>query len=379
MLRLAATVPEPNRDVTFVFYEAEEIDDGVQRPQARSRRADPELLAADFAILMEPSNARRRGRLPGHHARRRHHARRARPLGAQLAWGQRDPQGGRRSSPGSQAYEARTPGHRRAGVPRGPQRRRSSAAASRATCCPTSAWSRSTSASRPTAARPTPRRSSATSSTATTSTVTDSAPGALPGLDVPAAKAFVEAVGGDGQPEVRLDRRGPLHRRSACRPSTTAPATRAGAQAGGARADRRRSSAARPGCAAWLGARRRRPRVKDKLRGPVLKRRHAGRGATTTDQRLLDSRGPSDWVHTDPWRVLRIQAEFVEGFGALAELGPGDRRLRLRAHPGRAPVVRAGRAARGRSSSRRRLRGHHRRRARGDGGGQQGRQRGRRR
>jgi uncharacterized protein (TIGR00730 family) len=43
---------------------------------------------------------------------------------------------------------------------------------------------------------------------------------------------------------------------------------------------------------------------------------------TTTDQRLLDSRGPSDWVHTDPWRVLRIQSEFVEGFGSLAELGP---------------------------------------------------------
>ncbi len=42
----------------------------------------------------------------------------------------------------------------------------------------------------------------------------------------------------------------------------------------------------------------------------------------TTDQRLLDRRGPSDWVHTDPWRVLRIQAEFVEGFGLLAELGP---------------------------------------------------------
>jgi uncharacterized protein (TIGR00730 family) len=44
--------------------------------------------------------------------------------------------------------------------------------------------------------------------------------------------------------------------------------------------------------------------------------------ASTTDQRLLDTRGPSDWVHTDPWRVLRIQAEFVEGFGALAGLGP---------------------------------------------------------
>lgn len=42
----------------------------------------------------------------------------------------------------------------------------------------------------------------------------------------------------------------------------------------------------------------------------------------TTDQRLLDTWGPSDWVHTDPWRVMRIQAEFVEGFGAMADVGP---------------------------------------------------------
>jgi hypothetical protein len=55
------------------------------------------------------------------------------------------------------------------------------------------------------------------------------------------------------------------------------------------------------------------------LRGPVLLRRGQVR-AGTTDQRLLDQRGPSDWVHTDPWRVLRIQSEFVEGFGLLAEL-----------------------------------------------------------
>ncbi|GAA3442145.1 cytokinin riboside 5'-monophosphate phosphoribohydrolase [Planomonospora venezuelensis] len=41
---------------------------------------------------------------------------------------------------------------------------------------------------------------------------------------------------------------------------------------------------------------------------------------TTYDQRLLDRRGPADWLHMDPWRVLRIQAEFVEGFGQLAEL-----------------------------------------------------------
>jgi uncharacterized protein (TIGR00730 family) len=45
--------------------------------------------------------------------------------------------------------------------------------------------------------------------------------------------------------------------------------------------------------------------------------------ASTYDQRLLDSRPPdSDWWRADPWRVMRIQAEFVEGFGALAELGP---------------------------------------------------------
>jgi uncharacterized protein (TIGR00730 family) len=62
--------------------------------------------------------------------------------------------------------------------------------------------------------------------------------------------------------------------------------------------------------------------VKDKLTGPILKRRHQAEETSTTDQRLLDSHGPSDWVHQDPWRVLRIQAEFVEGFGALAELGP---------------------------------------------------------
>src|SRR5215469_6407213 len=54
-------------------------------------------------------------------------------------------------------------------------------------------------------------------------------------------------------------------------------------------------------------------------RGPVILRRGQVRPGTT-DQRLLDSRGPSDWVHTDPWRVMRITSEFVEGFGLLAEL-----------------------------------------------------------
>ena len=62
------------------------------------------------------------------------------------------------------------------------------------------------------------------------------------------------------------------------------------------------------------------PRRRLRRQGPAtLRGKHIPK--TTTDQRLLDWRGPSDWVHTDPWRVLRIQAEFVEGFGLLAELG----------------------------------------------------------
>ena len=61
--------------------------------------------------------------------------------------------------------------------------------------------------------------------------------------------------------------------------------------------------------------------VPEKFRGRTVMRREQVQ-TSTTDQRLLDSRGPTDWVHADPWRVLRIQSEFVEGFGALAELGP---------------------------------------------------------
>ena len=67
---------------------------------------------------------------------------------------------------------------------------------------------------------------------------------------------------------------------------------------------------------------------------------------TTTDQRLLDGRGPNDWVHTDPWRVLRIQSEFVEGFGTLSGLGPavcvfGSART-AEQHPNYATAVRIG-------------------------------------
>jgi uncharacterized protein (TIGR00730 family) len=42
------------------------------------------------------------------------------------------------------------------------------------------------------------------------------------------------------------------------------------------------------------------------------------------DEKLLKSPSPAQaaFTDTDPWRVLRIQGEFVEGFEALAEIGP---------------------------------------------------------
>jgi uncharacterized protein (TIGR00730 family) len=83
------------------------------------------------------------------------------------------------------------------------------------------------------------------------------------------------------------------------------------------------------------------PRRRVRRQGPAtLRGRHIPK--TTTDQRLLDRRGPADWVHTDPWRVMRIQAEFVEGFGLLAELGPAVSVFgSSRARPGSPDYLRA--------------------------------------
>ncbi|GAA4863255.1 succinyl-diaminopimelate desuccinylase [Kitasatospora sp. NPDC048365] len=53
-LRLAATLPEPNRDLTFVFYDCEEVE-AFRNGLGVLVQAHPEWLAADFAVLMEPS------------------------------------------------------------------------------------------------------------------------------------------------------------------------------------------------------------------------------------------------------------------------------------------------------------------------------------
>ena len=55
-LKLAAELTEPNRDVTYIFYEAEEIE-AEHNGLSKLTESDPDLMKADFAILMEPSNA----------------------------------------------------------------------------------------------------------------------------------------------------------------------------------------------------------------------------------------------------------------------------------------------------------------------------------
>lgn len=54
--------------------------------------------------------------------------------------------------------------------------------------------------------------------------------------------------------------------------------------------------------------------------GPVILRGNMIPRESSTESLLKQDDG--DWLHHDPWRVLRIQSEFVDGFGALAELGP---------------------------------------------------------
>lgn len=54
-LRLAAALAEPTRDITYVFYDCEEVE-SERNGLARVGRNNPELLQADFAVLLEPTN-----------------------------------------------------------------------------------------------------------------------------------------------------------------------------------------------------------------------------------------------------------------------------------------------------------------------------------
>src|SRR5215831_17707455 len=54
-LRLAAGLASPSRDVTYVFYDCEEVA-ADRNGLLRLSQNSPELLAGDFAVLMEPSS-----------------------------------------------------------------------------------------------------------------------------------------------------------------------------------------------------------------------------------------------------------------------------------------------------------------------------------
>ena len=63
-LRIAATVPEPNRDLTFVFYDNEEVAAHLNG-LSHVAEAHPDWLAGDFAVLLEPSDGQVEGGCQG--------------------------------------------------------------------------------------------------------------------------------------------------------------------------------------------------------------------------------------------------------------------------------------------------------------------------
>lgn len=60
MLSLAAELVSPTRDVTWVLYDHEEVEE-AKNGLGRLARRHPELLAADFAVLCEPTQAQIEG------------------------------------------------------------------------------------------------------------------------------------------------------------------------------------------------------------------------------------------------------------------------------------------------------------------------------
>ncbi len=257
ILALAATVREPVRDVTYILYEAEEIESEFNG-LSKLAVSDPDLMRADFAILMEPSDAVVEAGCQGTmrvevavHGERAHSARswkgvnaihRAAPILERLS-----------------AYDARMPvidgltyheGLNAVAISGGV------AGNVLPDLCTVSVNYRFA-----------PDRSEAEAEAFLRDffsgydvQVTDSAPGALPGLDRPAAKEFVEAVGGTVNPKFgwtdvsRFAELGvprstsgpatrcwPTSRRSSCRSRRSATASRRSAPGSGATRDDRQA------------------------------------------------------------------------------------------------------------------------------------------
>ncbi len=63
-LRLAAHLADPRRDVTYIFYDCEEVQ-AARNGLQHLVDARPDLVAADFAVLLEPTNAQVEGGCKG--------------------------------------------------------------------------------------------------------------------------------------------------------------------------------------------------------------------------------------------------------------------------------------------------------------------------
>ncbi|WP_297749916.1 succinyl-diaminopimelate desuccinylase [uncultured Tessaracoccus sp.] len=64
MLKLAAELTEPSRDITWIFYDHEEVD-ASKNGLGRLARNHPDLVQGDFAVLMEPTSAQIEGGCQG--------------------------------------------------------------------------------------------------------------------------------------------------------------------------------------------------------------------------------------------------------------------------------------------------------------------------
>lgn len=223
-LRIAATVPEPNRDLTFVFYDNEEVAAHLNG-LGHVADAHPDWIEGDFAVLLEPSDAQVEGGCQGtlrvilHTAGERAHSARswmgsnaihaAAPILARLA-----------------AYEPRRPVIDGLEYHEGLNAVRIEGGVANNVipdaCAVTVNY------------RYAPDRTAEEAlahvrevfadCAITEFTVDDHSGAALPGLSHPAAAAFMAAVGGTPSPS-SAGPTSPASARSACPPSTTAPAT----------------------------------------------------------------------------------------------------------------------------------------------------------
>ena len=362
-LRLAATMPvtEPRRHLPVLRVRGGR--GRAQRPAAARRRRTPSCSQADFAVLMEPSDAVVEAGCQGtlrvdvtHHA----------------ASAPTRPGPGRASTRSTRAADGARPaerlraaaaGDRRAGVPRGPQRGLHLRRGRRQRACPTVRGL----GQLPLRARPV-RGGGAAPTCARSSTAFEVELERLrPGRAARPVGAGRRGVRRGGRRHRRTrSSGGPTWRGSArwaSRRSTSARATRIFAHKQDEHvpldADRRRRDAAAH--LAGGGARDRAATSRAVPRPDRDARATRSTRAAPPTSGCSTPAAPTDWVHTDPWRVLRIQSEFVEGFGALAELGSGDLGLRLRPHRRDDPAYATAEAGR-RGARRGRVRGHHRRR-----------------